>query len=139
MHGQHEFSLLVLSVGAIVVLNLLLRSGLRKIGLPALVGYLAVGMALRLVNDSVPFLGEQGFTVFRFLGKVGVIALLVGISMVPRAEIAMIIMQRGRQLGDWAVPPGLYAAVALVAVTTCVTVPWLLGMLLPRWRPADAD
>jgi hypothetical protein len=52
--------------------------------------------------------------------------------MVPRAEIAMIIMQRGRTLGEWAVPPELYAGMLFVSATTCIAVPWILHRLLER-------
>ena len=60
-------------------------------------------------------------------------ALLVGASMVPRAEIAMIVMQRGSELGDWAVPPRLFAAMVLVSAVTCLVVPLVLRSLLARW------
>jgi len=59
-------------------------------------------------------------------------ALLIGLSMVPRAEIAMIVMQRGRRLGDWAVPPELFSAMVVVSIGTCICVPWLLATLLDR-------
>lgn len=59
-------------------------------------------------------------------------ALLIGLSMVPRAEIAMIVMQRGQSLGDWAVPPRLYAGMVVVAATTCTLAPVLLSRLLDR-------
>lgn len=60
-------------------------------------------------------------------------ALLLGLSMIPRAEIAMVIMYQGLQLGDWAVPAKLYAAVALVSTATCVIAPLTLYPLLRRW------
>ena len=31
-------------------------------------------------------------------------SLLIGVSMVPRAEIALIVMTYGRHMGDWTVP-----------------------------------
>lgn len=64
-------------------------------------------------------------------GRVG--AALIGVSMVPRAEIAMIIARRGGQLGEWAVPPELYAGMVVVSATTCIAAPWVLSMLLNRW------
>lgn len=60
-------------------------------------------------------------------------ALLIGLSMAPRAEIALIIMQRGRAAGEWAVPPSLYAGIVLVSASTCVVVPWLLSGMLESW------
>jgi len=55
---------------------------------------------------------------------------------VPRAEITMIIMERGRQLGDWAVPAELFAAFVLVSVLTCLVAPIVLELLFRRW-PED--
>lgn len=57
-------------------------------------------------------------------------ALLLGISMVPRAEIMMIIMQRGLNLGEWAVSSQLFSAMVLVSATTTVVAPLILRRLL---------
>jgi len=48
----------------------------------------------------------------------------------------MIIMERGRQLGDWAVPAELFAAFVLVSVLTCLVAPIVLELLFRRW-PED--
>ena len=53
--------------------------------------------------------------------------------MVPRAEITTIIVERGQQLGDWAVPAELYAAFVLVSAVTCLLAPVALEMLFRRW------
>jgi len=60
-------------------------------------------------------------------------ALLIGISMVPRAEIAMIIMDRGRALGDWAVSAETFGGMVLVAAVTCLGTPLVLRPLIRRW------
>lgn len=56
---------------------------------------------------------------------------LIGASMIPRAEIYLIVMLHGLTLGAWAVPQTLYSAAVLAAVATCVagppTVAWLLA------------
>ncbi len=61
-------------------------------------------------------------------------ATLLGISMIPRAEITMVIMQRGRDLGDWAIFPQLFAGMTLVAIATCMISPILLYPLLKQWH-----
>jgi hypothetical protein len=53
--------------------------------------------------------------------------------MIPRAEIAMIVMQRGLQEGDWAVTSQVYAAMVLVSAITCVGTPILIHLLLQKW------
>jgi len=62
-------------------------------------------------------------------------ALLLGISMVPRAEITMIIMQRGLDLGDWAVPPNVFSAMVILSLVTAIVSPIVLRTLLKRWHP----
>jgi len=59
-------------------------------------------------------------------------ALLLSISMIPRAEIAMIIMERGRQLGDWAVSPQIFTSMVIVSAITCAGSPLLLRPLLQK-------
>ena len=65
-------------------------------------------------------------------------ALLIGASMVPRAEITMVIMQRARALGDWAVSARVYNAMILVCALTCVCAPFAVRCLLKRW-PQESD
>ncbi|MFO8015360.1 MAG: cation:proton antiporter [Phycisphaerae bacterium] len=65
-------------------------------------------------------------------------ALLLGISMVPRAEIAMIIMDRGRALGGWAVSAETFAGMVIVSAATCLGTPLLLRPLIRRWAEEEA-
>jgi Kef-type K+ transport system membrane component KefB len=60
-------------------------------------------------------------------------AIVIGISMVPRAEIALVIAWEGLKLGDWAMPPEVYSAVVVVAAVTCALVPIAVRQLLRRW------
>jgi Kef-type K+ transport system membrane component KefB len=52
---------------------------------------------------------------------------LIGASMVPRAEIYLVVMVHGLALGAWAVPETLYAAAVLAALATCVAGPLAVG------------
>ncbi|MGF1526536.1 MAG: cation:proton antiporter [Candidatus Competibacterales bacterium] len=47
----------------------------------------------------------------------------IGFSMVPRAEIALIVMGYGLGLGAWAMPPSLFNAMVFVSLATCVIGP----------------
>jgi Kef-type K+ transport system membrane component KefB len=60
-------------------------------------------------------------------------SVLIGLSMIPRAEIAMVIMQKGLRLGEWAVPHQVFSAMVLVSVLTCFISPIVLQGLLRRW------
>jgi len=79
-----------------------------------------VGKVLANGGTSLPMVGTQA-------------AVLLGISMVPRAEIAMVIMEKGRSLGDWAVSAETFGGMVLVSAATCLGVPLVLRPLLRRW------
>jgi len=92
---------------------------------PALV-LLAVAVAGKMLGTLLPALA--------FTSGTG--ALLLGLSLVPRAEIMLIIMQRGLDLGAWAVPSALFANTVLVSAATTLLVPPLVRPLLQQRRTA---
>jgi Kef-type K+ transport system membrane component KefB len=66
-------------------------------------------------------------------------ALLLGVSMIPRAEIAMVIMHQGLLLGEWAVPTSVYSGMVLVSLITLVISPIIIRFMLKRWPPIIYD
>ena len=74
---------------------------------------------------------------YRGIGWAG--SLLLGVSMIPRAEIAMIVMQHGRALGEAVVPQEAFAAMVMVSAATCVFSPLVLRPMLGRWRQQQAE
>ena len=66
-------------------------------------------------------------------------ALLLGLSMIPRAEIAIIVMEKGKSLGDWAVPPSLFSGVVVVSLVTSLVVPAVLRKLLGNWPQKSSN
>jgi len=92
----------------------------------------ALGIGSVLVVAA--FLGKiigAGLPVWRMVGLTS--GILIGTSMIPRAEIAMVIMQRGLNLGDWAVPAKVFGAMVLVSAVTCFLSPPAVHSLLNRW------
>lgn len=89
---------------------------------------LVVAAAGKLVGAGAPALIGGSWTT----------ALLLGVSMIPRAEICMIVMSRGHELGDWAVSDRLYSATLIVSALTCILAPLALQALFAR-RPPDAQ
>jgi len=59
-------------------------------------------------------------------------ALLISVSMIPRAEITMVIMQKGHELGEWVVPQDVFSSMVLVAFITSLIGPIWLRPLLNR-------
>lgn len=78
-----------------------------------------VGKVAGTYVPAAPLLGSSG-------------ALVLGLSLIPRAEIALVIMQRGLELGAWAVPSTIFAQVVLVSAMTLLLVPLALSPLLSR-------
>jgi Na+:H+ antiporter len=60
---------------------------------------------------------------------------LIGMSMVPRAEIAMVIMQMGLSRGPWVVSQSVYGGMILVSAGTCICTPFIVRFMLNRWPP----
>lgn len=85
-------------------------------------------------NPSVLILLVGVIIVANFLAKSllerRAVPALVGFSMVPRADIAMIVMQTGRDGGT--VPGELYAAMVAVSMGTCMLSPPVVQGLLKR-------
>lgn len=59
-------------------------------------------------------------------------AVLLGISMIPRAEIALVIMYQCRQFGEDIIPAGVFTGMVLVSLATSILSPLLLRRMLDR-------
>ncbi|MCF6158247.1 MAG: cation:proton antiporter [wastewater metagenome] len=107
-----------------------------KIDPDSLVAALSLGMVLLALAVVTKTIGH-GAPLFFMKGWKS--AVLLGVSMIPRAEIAMVIMQQGRKLGDWAVPPYVFSAMVLVSAATCIISPLFLRSLLIRWPQKEKE
>jgi len=92
----------------------------------------ALGSVMLIAAIAGKFIGAGLPTVFAN-GLTG--GVLIGVSMIPRAEIAMIVAHQARQMGSWAMPEELYAAIVFVSMITCIGTPLLLYRLLHYWPP----
>jgi Kef-type K+ transport system membrane component KefB len=89
-----------------------------------------LGLILLLAAVAGKFLGA-GLPTLVSAGAAS--AALIGVSMIPRAEIAMIVVHQAQQLGDWAMPEKLYAGMVFVTMASCIGAPLILYRLLQRW------
>lgn len=85
--------------------------------------FVVVAIAGKVLANGLPML---------FYGS-GATALLVGISMVPRAEITMLISQHGMNKGY--ISGEVFAALAMVSAATCIAAPLAVKPLLAKWPP----
>lgn len=90
---------------------------------------LLTGGVLLLAAVSGKILGT-GLPALPTAGTAGAVAL--GVSVVPRAEVAMVVMERGAGLGPWAVPPHLFGGAILVTLVTSALFPILTRRYLAR-------
>ena len=98
----------------------------------------ALGMGLVLLVAAV--LGKilaTGIPVFLMSGLTS--ASLIGVSMVPRAEISMVVMQRALNLGEWAVPREVFGAMIVVSMATCMASPLAVRSLLKKWPQEEGE
>lgn len=91
---------------------------------------LAMGAVLAVAAIGGKFLAD-GLPVYFLEGRRA--ALLIGSSMIPRAEITMVIMQRGQAMGAAVVPAQVFNAMIVVSALTCLLAPFSVRSLLRRW------
>lgn len=92
-------------------------------------GGILIGVAVlgKLLADGLPVLAMRGFQG----------AALIGVSMVPRAEISMIIMGKGLAMGGDVVPARVFSAMVMVSAVTCIGAPLVVRSLLRRWPQSE--
>jgi Kef-type K+ transport system membrane component KefB len=107
-----------------------------RLDLGAMPGALGLGLALTAVAVVGKVVGSA-VPVWPSLGRQR--ALAVGVSMVPRAEIALFVAEQGRSLGVGAVPEVVHGAVFVVVALTCTLTPPVLRRLLCADSDATLD
>jgi Kef-type K+ transport system membrane component KefB len=134
-------ALLVLLLGISVVLALLLKALPKRVAPPDLVGYLAIGLALRFADARFGLLSDEATQGFELLAEVGVVALLFHIGVrsklgallaqLPKASVIWLGSVSASGLLGFAIPyyylgleltARLFAAVALIATSVGVSV-----------------
>ncbi|MHA1538418.1 MAG: cation:proton antiporter domain-containing protein, partial [Alphaproteobacteria bacterium] len=91
--------LLMALAGAATVLAILIRRVFTWLGVPALVGYLLLGMLLATVNHWRPMLGAEALHAFEFLGSIGVFCLLFRIGL--ESNVSNLLAQLRRAIPVW--------------------------------------
>ncbi|WP_152053117.1 cation:proton antiporter [Tautonia marina] len=115
-----EMVWLVLLVGVAIVLSILSKSGLRRLGVPALIGSIVLGFLLRLCDARWELLSESGYTTFRLLADLGLIALLFRVGL--ESNLPGLISQIGPAARTW------IGNVGISGLLGFVTAYWLLDL-----------
>ncbi|HSG88977.1 MAG TPA: cation:proton antiporter [Pseudomonadales bacterium] len=107
------------------------------IGLAVEPSHLLAAVPLALVLVGVAVVGKLVGTILPALFVTSAsAALLLGVSMVPRAEIALVLFDQARILVPEVMGPDIYSAAVLMTALLCAGTPLLLAPLLRRWPRA---
>ncbi|MGB3862947.1 MAG: hypothetical protein WBE11_15055 [Candidatus Aminicenantaceae bacterium] len=69
----------VLFLGTLIVLSIVIRSGLKKTGVPSLIGFMTIGFLIRLLDPQHRLIAGETGKIFEFLAEIGVITLLFAV------------------------------------------------------------
>ncbi|HEX9702402.1 MAG TPA: cation:proton antiporter, partial [Rhodospirillales bacterium] len=129
-----------LMVGGLIVAAILLKTWFDRIGVPALVGLLVLGLLIRVADDQWSLISAESTAIFEFLARIGVVVLLfkVGLECNPQGLIGKLRQAVPVWLGNvglsglggylvaayglgLAQVPSLFIAIALTATTVAVS------------------
>lgn len=122
-----EFSerpLFILVIGLVTLTSLFVRALASRVSLPAIVGYIAMGLVLRWQNEAHDFLNHQGIWTLELLGEIGVVCLLFKVGL--ESNFQGLLKQLPNAVWIWICNVGLSGALGFVAARW-----WLEIGLLP--------
>ncbi|MCG2587323.1 cation:proton antiporter [Rhodohalobacter sulfatireducens] len=130
----------ILFVGLIIVISIFIKYGFDRIGLPALLGYFALGIIAKYLDNTFSFLNQEGIEIIEFLADLGIIALLLKIGLesklsrliklLPKASIIWVgdVLISGAvgfltsyYLIGWEIIPSLFVATAFTATSVGIS------------------
>ncbi len=138
-------AILIGLVGGCVILCVLMTSLLARTRIPPLVGFIAIGFALRLIDTQIPFLSEPILHALRFMADLGIVALLfaIGLESHPSALAARLPKAVAIWFGEfviaavvgfagayWLLDVGLMAALVVAAALSATSV----GVAVAAWK-----
>lgn len=142
-------ALLIGLIGGAVIAAAFANAVLSRSRIPPLVGYVAIGLALRVIDLRFPFLTEQVTQAFRLLADLGIVALLFGIGLeshpsalaarLPDAAVIwisnmMLAFMAGFGAAFWLLDVGLLPALVIGTALSATSV----GVAIGVWKSAGA-
>jgi Kef-type K+ transport system membrane component KefB len=99
MGGEHELAILILTVGGLMALTIFVRAGLRRVHVPPLVGFMVIGLGLRMLYELWGGTSQTGRELLEFLSDLGVICLLFRVGL--ESDLGGLIRQLSRASVAW--------------------------------------
>ncbi len=90
--SMQTVSLIIMLVGAMVVAGIAVKALCARLAVPALIGYFALGFALRLADARLGLLSPAALNAFEFLANAGVVVLLFRVGL--ESDLGKLIRQR---------------------------------------------
>lgn len=150
MNDAHEIDALLIGlVGTAVIVAAIVNALLSRSRIPPLVGYVAIGLGLRVIDARFPFLTEQVVHAFRLLADLGIVALLFGIGLeshpsalaarLPKAAVIWISNMilafiAGFGAAFWLLDAGLLPSLVIGTALSATSV----GVAMGAWKSAGA-
>ncbi|HEX6197614.1 MAG TPA: cation:proton antiporter [Jiangellaceae bacterium] len=106
-------------VGAVILVAIASKGALTRVGVPPLVGYLAVGFVARLFFDQTPVVGPGAVEALEALGLVGVTVLLFRVGL--KSNVGALLAQLRRATPIW------LANIVVSAFLGYAAAAWILG------------
>lgn len=107
-----------------MILSFILKAALQKVGIPGMIGFLALGIGIRFADSVSPFLTEQGDHVFELLGELGIITLLFSVGL--KSNFKGLVHQLRTATGIW------FANVVFSGALGWIAARWVLDLdLIP--------
>jgi Kef-type K+ transport system membrane component KefB len=121
-------ALAVLVTGVVVLGALSLKPALRKLRVTPVVGYLLVGVLLRVADLQTPFLSAEIAGILDFLGTMGVIVLLFDVGL--KSHLSGLLKQLSRASSIWLVDITLNFLVGFCVPYAVLGVDWLASLFV---------
>ncbi|MFB6276759.1 MAG: cation:proton antiporter [Halothece sp.] len=112
--------LLILLVGLILIVAVFIRSGLQRLGLPAIIGYISLGLVLRSADQTWQLFSAGDQEVLAFLADLGVICLLFRVGL--ESELAKLLDQLRRASVVW------ISNLVVSSLVGFITATWFLNL-----------
>ena len=87
MHTDYP---LLITLGALLILSPLTRSLMERLGLPAMVGYIALGFLVSVVDSGTALVTPAFDHAFSALAQLGVVALLFRVGLKSHAQALLL-------------------------------------------------
>jgi len=75
------FTFLIMGLGGIIIFNIILHDLLKKIKIPSLIGFILLGVSIKIIDPYCHLLNQDIENIIRFFAEIGIITLLFRVGL----------------------------------------------------------